>query len=366
MIRFVSSDDEELNERSRDAWNYVVDLFDHTDLVEFLEVFAKRNGKQTERGTVSDEIRFEVEEAKKSGQIRVWLREFKRAAENYNDILFPEESPDPIQQMLRELRRLRVVKLNPFLLALLEAFRNTPASQPLVHNVIAATVRMLITFDRPSYRLEKFAKKACDAFYELNLSREQQLEKVIAAVDEIWIDDATFYRAFTLKSIYGPGAHLSRLRYYLEKLEQKISEDSGQPFEIHFGSQTTVEHIMPQTLDEDGAWKRALRATNPVRLETQHRALVNTIGNLTVLLTKDNPAASNSGYANKRDFYLHPNDTLKKLGLRQRKNAIGNCALNRYFEDVPVWNFNTITTRSDYLAGLALQIWNKENWNRET
>jgi len=366
LITFVSTNDEELNQRAKSTWDSISGLFDHDDLGVFLDAFGKRNGQQSDRGTVFEEIKFELEMAQKENRVREWLREFKRAAHNYNDILFPDNSDDPTQRLLKELQRLRVSKLNPFLLALLEAFRDTPASQPLIHNIVAAVVRLLITLERPSYRLEKFTEKACFAFYEENVPRAAQLEKVIALVDEIWIDDEIFRKAFTMKSIYGPGAHLSRLRYYLEKLEQKISEQSGMPFELHFGSQTTVEHIMPQVLDEGGAWKNALRTNDPVRLESQHKALVHTIGNLTVLLTKDNPAAGNTPYAQKRDFYLHPNEALNRLGLRRRKIAIGSCALNSYFENIPSWNFQAIATRSQYLADLALQIWKKENWNRET
>jgi hypothetical protein len=101
-------------------------------------------------------------------------------------------------------------------------------------------------------------------------------------------------------------------------------------------------------------------------LESQHKALVHTIGNLTVLLTTDNPAAGNTPYAQKREFYLHPNETLQSLGLRARRARIGNCALNSYFENLSVWNFNAIATRSRYLSDLAVQIWNKQDWSRET
>jgi hypothetical protein len=123
---------------------------------------------------------------------------------------------------------------------------------------------------------------------------------------------------------------------------------------------------MPQTLDEGGYWKNALRTSDPLRLESQHKALVHTIGNLTVLLTTDNPAAGNTPYAQKREFYLHPNETLQSMGLRARRARIGNCALNSYFENVSVWNFNAIATRSRYLSDLAVQIWNKQDWSRET
>jgi hypothetical protein len=365
LITYIGAENSELNERAKGIWSYVSGCFDHDDLALFLDTFGKRNGLQTERGTAFEEIKFEVDAALKIDRIKDWLKEFKRAADNYNDILYPGNSEDSIGRMLSELQRLRVPKLNPFLLALLETFRNTPASEPLLHNILAAVVRLLITLDRPSYRLEKFTEAACFAFDKKEVSSAERLEKVIALVDDIWIDDSTFRDRFIKKNIYGPGAHLSRLRYYLEKLEQRISEDSGMPFEAHFGGQTTVEHIMPQTLDEGGTWKNALRITDPVRLESQHKGLVHTIGNLTVLLTKDNPAAGNAPYSQKRDFYIHPNQTLKNLGKR-KKIRIGNCALNSYFEGVPTWNFQAIVDRGQYLADLALQIWNKEDWNRET
>jgi hypothetical protein len=364
LITLVGGEDQDLNERGRDTWNYIAGLFDQDDLPAFLDAFGRRNGKQTVRGAAFDEIRFELEIAKKLGRVSEWLREFRRAANNYSDILEPSSSDDPTQRLLLEIRRLKVPKLNPFLLALLEAFRETPASEPLLHNITAAMVRLLVTYDRPSYRIEKFANLACFTFYDPSLSRAAQLEQLIGLIDGIWVADDEFFKAFTTRDVYGPGSHRARLRYYLEKFEQKIGETSDMPFEIHFSSETTIEHIMPQKLDRDGCWERALRAKD-VRLDLQHAAHVDTIGNLTVLLVDKNPAAGNSPYAAKRDFYIHPNQTLKKLGVR-RKVRIGNCALNKYFESVPVWNFNTIAERSKYLAGLALQIWNKQDWKRET
>lgn len=364
LINYIGNNNNEMNQRAQQVWYYVTQHLEKDDLGAFLDTFGKRNAQQTARGTAFDEIQFEVELAKKQGKVDLWLREFKRAARNYNEILFPDNSNDPIQGLLGEIKRLRVPKLNPFLLALLEAFRETPASEPLINNVRSLVVRLLISYDRPAYRIERFAELACEAFYDEGVSKADRLERVIKHIDENWIGDDEFAHAFAMKSIYGPGAHLSRLRYYLEKLEQKTSEDSGQPFELHFGSKTTVEHVMPQTLND--VWVASLRTRDAVRLEAQHIALVDTIGNVTVLLTGDNSAVKNASFSDKKQFYLSPNETLKKFGLRKRNAVIGTCALNRYFENVSHWNFQTIAERSQYLAKLALEIWKKESWNRET
>lgn len=364
LINYIGRQDEELNRKAQQVWYFVTQNFEKDDLEDFLHVFARRNAQQTPRGTALDEIDYEVRRAQEQGKVESWLKEFQRAAKHYQDILFPGDGDDPVQAMLLELRTLRIPKLNPFLLALLEAFGDTPASEPLIHNVRSLMVRILILHDRPAYKIERFTELACQAFYDEGIAKPERLERVTRLIDEHWIDDARFAHAFAMKSIYGPGAHLSRLRYYLEKLEQKIADETGQPFQMHFGTKTTVEHIMPQTLND--VWKTSLRTRDTVRLESQHTALVDTIGNLTVLLTTDNSAVKNQGFSAKKEFYLNPDKALQNLGIRKRKAVIGTCSLNRYFENISSWNFQSIADRGQHLAGQALEIWSKEPWNRDT
>lgn len=365
LVNYIGRDNHELNALAQSVWYFITHNIEKDDLDDFLSVFGKRNAQQTPRGTTLDEIDYEVRRAREQGTVGSWLKEFQRAAKYYQDILFPDEGDsDSIQILLSEIKTLRIPKLNPFLLALLEAFGNTPASEPLINNVRSLMVRLLISYDRPAYKIERFAELACQKFYDENVPKPERLEQVIQLIDEHWIDGATFSQAFTMKAAYGPGAHLSRLRYYLEKLEQKIAEASGQPFDVHFGPKTTVEHIMPQTLND--VWRGSLHINDPVRLQTQHQALVDTIGNLTVLLFTDNSSVKNESFATKKEFYLNPVQAFKNRGVRSRKAAIGNCALNRYFENISAWNFQSIADRGQYLATLALDIWKKEPWNRET
>ncbi|MGF1679205.1 MAG: DUF262 domain-containing protein [Candidatus Methylacidiphilales bacterium] len=363
LINYIGQEDDEINLRAQQVWYSIQQKFEKDDLEDFLSAFAKRNAQQTARGAILDEIEYEVRVARENKRVLPWLNEFERAAKYYHDIIFPGQDGEPFQAVLDEIRRLRIPKINPFLLALLEAFGDSSVSLPLIMNLRSLMVRILVSNKRPAYKIERFAETACEIFFDLKLGRQEQLNRVSKLIDDSWIPDPIFAKEMAKRDLYAPGAHMIRLRYYLEKLEHKISEEQGQPFESYFGDKTTVEHIMPQTLNE--TWISSLRTKDHLRLETQHESLVNTLGNLTVLLGCDNSAVKNESFATKKSFYLSPDETLKQMGIRKRKAALGTCALNRYFEQISHWNFQEISRRGQYLASLGLQIWAKIPMNEK-
>jgi hypothetical protein len=89
---------------------------------------------------------------------------------------------------------------------------------------------------------------------------------------------------------------------------------------------------MPQTPTE--WWKQHLGDD----WEDDHESLLHTLGNLT--LTGYNSELSNESYPEK-----------------QKLLADSHFELNRYFENVPVWNAGEIGRRADALSDLALTIW---------
>jgi hypothetical protein len=111
---------------------------------------------------------------------------------------------------------------------------------------------------------------------------------------------------------------------------------------------------MPDSLSE--IWQRDLGEKNLDQLHLQHESLVDTIGNLTVVLIPDNSKVKNLPFSEKKQVYLNPEETLPKLGLRRRHHVLA-CALNGYFRNHEKWGFADILERGRALATVAASIW---------
>ncbi len=118
-------------------------------------------------------------------------------------------------------------------------------------------------------------------------------------------------------------------RYFLERLE---NFDTKEPVNTQ---ECTIEHIMPQTLNDD--WERDLGQDHE-RIHTQY---LHTIGNLT--LTGYNSKYSNESFQKKRDM---------EKGFRDSP-----LRLNQSLKDLESFGEEEIKKRANDLAGLALKIW---------
>lgn len=122
-------------------------------------------------------------------------------------------------------------------------------------------------------------------------------------------------------------------KFYLSLIEEKITRSRP---DIS-NDKLQIEHIMPQTLNED--WISELGDN----YESDHQELVNTIGNLTLITY--NQELSNKRFAEKKVIYN------EKAGLQIAKDHIIN---------VDVWNAEAIKNRTrkvtDYLLTYVLAI----------
>jgi len=74
------------------------------------------------------------------------------------------------------------------------------------------------------------------------------------------------------------------------------------------------------------------------KYDTIHKEWLHTVGNLT--LTAYNSELSDKPFKEKREYLTN-----------------SNISLNRYFENVSVWNEEEIKRRADHLADKAVEIW---------
>jgi hypothetical protein len=145
-----------------------------------------------------------------------------------------------------------------------------------------------------------------------------------------WPGDIEFTRRLLEFPIYR--RELDKCRLILERLEQSYGhKEKVDP------STLTIEHVLPQTLDEGQAgktWKTVLGAN----WFEVHQRWVHTLGNLT--LTGYNPEMSNSPYETKRKALV-----------------ASNLLLNGYFAQVERWDVDAIERRGRELADQVAILW---------
>lgn len=171
-----------------------------------------------------------------------------------------------------------------------------------------------------------------------------------------WPEDAEFQSYFHKRSIYRE-MPASRLVYILRNLEgaerSKFSED------ISINSDLSIEHVLPQSWLETWPLKNGLYA-NQEQLDWTKRqvqlglpldalskeialreSVVDTMGNLTLIIGRLNSSVSNNPFKEKREAIL------RHSSLR----------LNRYFYGCDEWNEAAIAARSESLFESARTLW---------
>ncbi|ANH46985.1 DUF262 and DUF1524 domain-containing protein [Helicobacter pylori] len=147
-------------------------------------------------------------------------------------------------------------------------------------------------------------------------------------------DDDEFKEELMRKDFY----HFKKNRYFLDRLE---NFDTKEPVNTQ---ECTIEHIMPQTLNDD--WKRDL-GQDYERIHTQY---LHTIGNLT--LTGYNSKYSNESFQKKRDMEKGFKDSPLRL--------------NQSLKDLKSFGEQEILNRTKDLATRALKIWESPKLDTET
>ncbi len=140
-------------------------------------------------------------------------------------------------------------------------------------------------------------------------------------------NDKDFKTALANINLYDPSKR-SLCRYLLYSLERKI-----RPQELPSYDKATIEHIMPQKLND--AWKKYLAARED---SSAHEILLHTLGNLT--LTGENEKLGNDDFDTKKKIY-------------QRSNFFYTRALKDYSD----WTSNQIQLRAKKLSAEAIKIW---------
>src|SRR5437667_2703689 len=253
----------------------------------------------------------------------------------YRTIIDPLSYPnknDAINQLLIAIRNTRMESSTPFVLSVLRTHATGALTDDQTQVILRETLVLLVR-----RKMTELATTQYDVMFP------QLLGKIINEANQVrvlhdqfkkhtvWVSDQEFEEALKSKPVYRRG-DLPFARMLLIEVD-KLFQSHGQFPD--YSTVNTIEHTIPQTLDED--WKTYLGAD----AEDEHLPLVvDTIGNLCLLSGPANSAAGRDPFESKKEKYS-PITALARQ-IREHKGR---------------WDIAAVRNRSQELAKRALEIW---------
>jgi len=253
----------------------------------------------------------------------------------YNQINKPVQHPPStiqIKNLLIAINNTNMNSINPFLMALLKTYENGKLTEADTIGLLRETYVLLVR-----RKITKLPVTKYDTFFP------SLLEKIVNEPDKIkafhtqvqneqlWVPDQIFEEAFRTKDIYNI-RELNFSRLVLQELDKSMQSYGELP---DYSSINTIEHIIPQNLDDH--WKAYLGedAVN-INLPT----IINTLGNLSLNSQSANSHNGQRPFAQKiADF-----TDVSALARDVKKRA-------------EPWNIAAIERRSKDLGQQALKVW---------
>ena len=264
--------------------------------------------------------------------LEIIIEDISRYAKHYASIALLQEKDLEFQVCFKNIQDLRVEVAFPFLLEVYEDYtRGTIEKAEIIEifRLVESYVFRRAVCGIPTNSLNKtFAALMTD------VDKKDYLRSLKVAFFQMrsyrrYPSDIEFKQSLLIRDVY----NFDRCNYLLRNLENYRRNDP-------IGDENhTIEHIMPQNPNLSKAWQDELGEN----FQEIYEKYLHTIGNLTLIATRDNPALSDLPFGKKRDM----DGGFRDSPLR----------LNRSLAQTEQWNEKTILARAEELAEKALKIW---------
>ena len=310
-----------------DKWRPVEDRLGETHMPRYLRQFLRMGGNEVRKNEVYAALKARLAD-KQPEEVAVFLDEIRGLAERFGQLARAFDAPEArLDDRLRFLADWEVGVADPLLLLILKDLDSGRLSLEQACQQACIVESFVVRREVcavPTNQLRKIFLSACRArepgapaaWLATHLGKGEHGAR--------WPSDDEFKDAWTRYRAYAKPA---RCRALLARFEQ-----SSDHRELAALDKTTIEHVMPQTLND--WWRGHL---GPAGQEL-HGALVHTIGNLT--LSAYNGELSNKPFSEK----------VKLL-------ADSNLTMNRELATNAQWKPDDIRGRSSRLAESAVKIW---------
>ncbi|MDP2579985.1 DUF1524 domain-containing protein [Shimia thalassica] len=279
-----------------------------------------------------------------SGSPEERITTIKKYGEIYREIVEEHEEPR-IKTFLYRLKVMDIGTAYPFLLKLFDVMG---ARTDLLTEVLADIESFLVRRMVCRLSTRGYNRLFVDLVAEVDGTTDQIPQRVRGSLlsrtaeFDRWPSDDEFRKAWVNNPLY-ENLSRPRLRLILEAMEAALRGDFAETKDVP--KYLTVEHVMPQTWQAN--WPLPGEASEVE--ETLHRnQLIHTIGNLSLLNEKLNPAQSNKAWLNESDA---------DGGKREALDDHSVLYLNKRLCEHDSWNEASITERSDGLFINAKNVW---------
>jgi hypothetical protein len=285
----------------------------------------------------SDEVRqndiyFQIKKRIDTNNVLTDLKDLCTFAEYYSRLLQPDREPNVIvRKYLHRLKRLDFKVIYPFLLNCYDDWMKSRMTEQEFISVLQVVENFILRRFVCGILTHSLGSIFTALYTQVRKDTELHSGNFVERLKS-WLQNRGYpkdeeFRARLVDVKLYEGNRTEKGKLILEAIEEHLAPKEQVPFD-----KLSVEHIMPQTLNE--AWKASLGENYAIT----HELLCHTIGNLT--LTEYNQELSNSTFEQKKE-------SLKKSRLK----------LNEYFQNKTSWRREDIEERAKYLADIALRIW---------
>ena len=308
-------------------WQPMQDLLSD-GLTEFIRHYLTKNGIDVKQS----EIYFQIKEKINQGDALPHLQDLHKFADYYSRLLDPKREDNlKIRKYLIRIHRLEVATVYPFLLNCYDEWIQKRISE----DEFIAIFQVLENFI-----LRRFVcnvqTRGLNRIFALLYSQVAKDVDIVSGsfVDRLKINlqtkdypkDAEFRERLVDVKLYGSNRS-EKAKLMLQSLEESFRHKEQVDF-----SNLSIEHIMPQTLND--LWKSHLGEDWAIT----HELFIHTLGNLT--LTAYNGELSNSAFLTKKSEFQK-----------------SHLELNAYFQEVNTWRREDIEARSENLSDSIINIW---------
>jgi hypothetical protein len=308
--------DKDARERIVAAWKIVLDIDDEVSVEEFLRHYWVSHRGDVKARKLYREIKSKVvEEEIESLAFSLDLAE---NAPLYADIVRAREEDTELRELLEGIRVLGARSLYPALLSGYAAIGDGDKAplRGLAHALTALFVRYNVIGNRETTVMET-------TIYEVasKLRTDKDFDAAVAAIAELAPDAQEFVARFARASV----GRITTVRYLLREIEH--AKRKTQEVAVEGTNRVHVEHIYPQTPAED-KWPN-------------HAAVINRLGNLTLLGKRFNASIKNAGFPTKKVKAYADSDILMTKELVKRES----------------WDTEAVAERQAELSTWAFGIW---------